>query len=53
VKICVACYRLLPDDEEPCCGCGGEDFVPMLFVPYNDIEPYLEEKDDDSGADLP
>ena len=47
MKVCTNCDRLNPDTVETCIGCDGEEFNDLHFImESNDIEPYLEGKDD-------
>lgn len=45
MKVCVGCKRAVPNEEEQCPDCDGEDFEPLLVACYDDIEPYFKEED--------
>ena len=47
MKVCDNCQRLNPEDAEVCIGCGESDFEELLFPFYNDIKPYLEDKEEE------
>lgn len=52
MKICDECSRVNPEDAEECIDCGCEEFTSLRFISTtNDIEPYLEDKDDNSSRE--
>ena len=52
MKVCDNCSRVNPDDMEKCIDCGGEEFRDLHFIGgTDDIEPYLEGKDDNNSRE--
>jgi len=47
MKMCKSCSRLNLDDAEVCIECDRDKFIELLIPFYNDIEPYLEEGNDE------
>jgi len=46
MKVCLECGRIVSDGTERCPECKTEDFEDLLVPFYNDITPYLEERDE-------
>lgn len=52
MKVCTSCSRVVLNRVGVCPECDGQDFTVLLVAPYNDIEPYLEEEDEETNETL-
>ncbi|KKN75152.1 hypothetical protein LCGC14_0383110 [marine sediment metagenome] len=53
MRICYTCGYFNKDEEYECESCGSEELGTRINIPpFDSVEPYLKEQDDD-GTDLP